>query len=74
MAPAPRGFYLGYYYDEQTKRAGTTPRIYHGPTHGLVFGPSGTGKTTRLLMVNLLSDCLDEALRFGQDIAEALDV
>jgi type IV secretion system protein VirD4 len=59
MADYPRGLHLGYFYDDKTERAGNR-RIYQGTTHALIFGPSGTGKTTRLLMVNLLSDCLDD--------------
>jgi type IV secretion system protein VirD4 len=57
MAAAVRGLHLGYFYDDETKRAGGR-RTYQGDRHAIVFGPSGTGKTTRLLMVNLLSDCL----------------
>src|SRR5260370_2563 len=59
MAAAVRGLHLGYYYDDATKHAGGR-RIYQGDRHAIVFGPSGTGKTTRLLMANLLSDCLSD--------------
>jgi type IV secretion system protein VirD4 len=59
MVSTPRGLHLGYFYDDNEKRAGGR-RIYQGDTHALIFGPSGSGKTTRLLMANLLSDCLDD--------------
>jgi type IV secretion system protein VirD4 len=57
MPGSVRGLHLGYFYDDETKTAGGR-RIYQDGRHAIVFGPSGTGKTTRLLMVNLLSDCL----------------
>ena len=52
------GLYVGRYYHEDTKEAGDKI-IYEGERHALLFGPNGTGKGTRFLMVNLLSDCLN---------------
>jgi type IV secretion system protein VirD4 len=59
MADARRGLHLGYFYDDKTQRA-SGRRIYEGERHAIVLGPTGTGKTTRLLMANLLSDCLND--------------
>ncbi len=54
-----RGLHLGRFWDEKTQRFGES-RVYEDERHAIVVGPSGTGKTTRFLMVNLLSDCLDD--------------
>jgi len=56
---AGRGLHLGRFWDEKTKRFGER-RVYEDERHAIVFGPTGTGKTTRFLMVDLLSDCLDD--------------
>lgn len=54
-----KGIYFGRHYDDQAQRAGTR-LIYGGDRHLLLFGPTATGKTTRYLMVNLLSDGLND--------------
>jgi len=56
---AERGLHLGNFWDEKTKRFGGQ-HTFEGEQHAIVFGPTGTGKTTRFLMVDLLSDCLDD--------------
>jgi type IV secretion system protein VirD4 len=54
-----KGLHLGHFHDEKTGRYG--PRcVYEGERHAIFFGPSGTGKGTRFLTINLLSDCLDD--------------
>jgi type IV secretion system protein VirD4 len=55
-----RGINLGRFYDDATRRAASEPLIYSGDRHAILFGPTGSGKTTRFLMTNLLSDCLNE--------------
>ena len=54
-----RGLHLGIFWDEKTQRFGGR-HVYEDERHAIVFGPTGTGKTTRFLMVDLLSDCLDD--------------
>jgi len=60
--PAPQrsggGLYVGRTYDDATKRADEAI-LYKGDRHMLVFGPTGCGKTTRLLMPNLLDGLED---------------
>ena len=56
---AGKGLHLGHFYDEAAGRYGTR-RVFEGDRHGLFFAPSGSGKGTRFLTVNLLSDCLDD--------------
>jgi hypothetical protein len=53
------GLYVGRYFHEDTGRAEEDKIVYQGDRHALLFGPTGTGKTKRFLMVNLLSDCLN---------------
>jgi type IV secretion system protein VirD4 len=47
------GVYLNFYYDRETELA-TRELRYHGDRHLLLFGPTGSGKTTRFLIPNLL--------------------
>lgn len=56
---ARQGIHLGRYYFHTSSEVGKE-LIYGDERHALVFGPTGSGKTTRLLMVNLLSDCLND--------------
>jgi type IV secretion system protein VirD4 len=56
---AGRGLYLGQFFDPKTERYGER-QVYEDERHAIVFGPTGTGKTTRFLMVDLLSDCLND--------------
>jgi type IV secretion system protein VirD4 len=56
---AQQGIDLGRYYFQDSDEIGA-PLIYDDERHMVVFGPTGSGKTTRLLMVNLLSDCLTD--------------
>jgi type IV secretion system protein VirD4 len=56
---AGRGLHLGHFWDDVSGRYGSR-EVYEGERHAILFGPSGTGKGTRFLMVNLLSDCLDD--------------
>jgi type IV secretion system protein VirD4 len=56
---AGRGLQLGRFWDEKTKRFGEW-HVYEDERHAIIFGPTGTGKTTRFLMVDLLSDCLND--------------
>lgn len=62
LGDSQQGLNLGRYYDPEL----TPPNdfgskiIYSDDRHALIFGPTSAGKTTRLLMVNLLSDCLND--------------
>lgn len=52
---APDAIYLGRSFDTETERPDVSAKMrYGGPLHTLVFGPNGSGKTTRLLIPNLL--------------------
>jgi type IV secretion system protein VirD4 len=55
-----RGLHLGHFFDKESDRFGAERRVYEGDRHAILFGPSGSGKFTRLLAVNLLSNCLDD--------------
>jgi type IV secretion system protein VirD4 len=55
-----RGLHLGHFYNKALKDYGTERRIFERERHAILFGPSGSGKFTRFLAVNLLSDCLDD--------------
>ena len=52
-----RGLYLGRYLDDEAGQLGDK-LIYGGERHAILFGPNGSGKGTRFLMVNLLGDYL----------------
>lgn len=52
-----RGLYLGRFVDEDAD-ALCDKLIYEGDRHALLFGPTGCGKGTRFLTVNLLGDYL----------------
>jgi type IV secretion system protein VirD4 len=54
-----QGINLGRYYFHKSGEIGNE-LVYGDERHALVFGPTGAGKTTRLLIVNLLSDCLND--------------
>lgn len=56
---AQQGINLGRYYFREGGEIGKS-LIYDDERHVVVFGPTGSGKTTRLLMVNLLSDGLTD--------------
>ncbi len=51
---AEDGLTLGRYYDAATQRVGDKI-VYAGERHMLLFGPNGTGKSTRFLIPNLLT-------------------
>jgi type IV secretion system protein VirD4 len=52
-----RGLYLGRFVDEEAGVLGDK-LIYEGERHALLFGPTGCGKGTRFLTVNLLGNYL----------------
>jgi type IV secretion system protein VirD4 len=52
------GLYLGRFVDEEARRLGDK-LVYSHERHALVFGPNGSGKGVRFLMVNLLGDYLN---------------
>lgn len=55
MAP-PSPFKFGYHYDEATGEARKdVPLVYDGETHILLFGVNGAGKSTRILIENLVT-------------------
>jgi type IV secretion system protein VirD4 len=62
LSQAEQGLTLGRYYypDRDPPDDFGAKLIYADDRHALVFGPTSAGKTTRLLMVNLLSDCLND--------------
>lgn len=49
------GLVLGRYYDEASKRVGEKI-VFDGERHGLLWGPNGSGKGTRWLANNLLTN------------------
>jgi type IV secretion system protein VirD4 len=55
------GLYLSYYFDEQSGRA-TRELRYRGDRHMLLFGPTGSGKTRRFLIPNLLMALEDQSV------------
>lgn len=57
---AGRGLHLGHWFDKKTNRFTAERYLYEDDRHALLFGPTRCGKFTRLLAVNLLSDCLDD--------------
>jgi type IV secretion system protein VirD4 len=53
---APSPFKFGYYYDEKNDKADTNePQLYDGERHILLFGVNGAGKSTRILIENLVT-------------------
>ena len=54
------GLHLGHLFDKKQNAFSRNRELYQGDRHSIVFGPTGSGKFTRLLSVNLLSDCLDD--------------
>ena len=53
---APSPFKFGYYYDEEKETARKDePLFYDGETHILLFGVNGAGKSTRILIENLVT-------------------
>ena len=57
----PDGLYLGHYFDTHAQRAAT--RIdYRRDRHLIVFGPTGSGKTKRFLVPNLLLGLEDQSV------------
>lgn len=52
LRPSP--FKFGYYHDRETGRTGE-PLLYEGERHMLLFGLNGAGKSTRILVENLLT-------------------
>lgn len=49
-------FKFGYYYDEENDKADTKePQRYDGERHILLFGVNGSGKSTRVLIENLVT-------------------
>lgn len=54
-----RGLHLGHFHKDRNE-FGAERRVYEHERHAILFGPSGAGKFTRFLAVNLLSDCMDD--------------
>jgi type IV secretion system protein VirD4 len=54
------GLHMGHFFNKERNAFGADRQLYQGERHGILFGPNGSGKFTRLLAVNLLSDCLDD--------------
>ena len=54
MSDETDGIILGRHFDDETQRIGSKI-VYEGERHLLLFGPNGTGKGTRFLIINLLS-------------------
>jgi type IV secretion system protein VirD4 len=52
-----RGLYLGRFLDAKTHEVGDK-LIYPGDRHQIFFGPTGSGKSARFLLPNLLGDYL----------------
>src|ERR1700738_5300194 len=53
---APSPFKIGYYYPEATSQADKNlPLLYRGERHILLFGVNGVGKSTRILIENLVT-------------------
>jgi type IV secretion system protein VirD4 len=55
-----RGLHLGQCFNKRLNDFGAEQRVYEHERHAILFGPSGSGKFTRFLAVNLLSDCLND--------------
>jgi type IV secretion system protein VirD4 len=54
VTPSP--FKFGYYYDAEKEKADTNePQLYGGERHILLFGVNGAGKSTRILIENLVT-------------------
>jgi type IV secretion system protein VirD4 len=52
----PSPFKFGYRYDEETDAADPRePQLYYGERHILLFGLNGAGKSTRILVENLVT-------------------
>jgi type IV secretory pathway TraG/TraD family ATPase VirD4 len=52
----PSPFHFGFYYDEDTDTADKNhPQDYAGERHILLFGVNGAGKSTRILIENLVA-------------------
>jgi type IV secretion system protein VirD4 len=54
------GLHMGHFFNKERNAFGAERRLYEGDRHAILFGPTRSGKFTRLLAVNLLSDCLDD--------------
>ncbi len=54
------GLHMGHFFNKERNTFGANRQLYEGERHGILFGPTGSGKFTRLLAVDLLSDCLDD--------------
>jgi type IV secretion system protein VirD4 len=55
-----RGLHLGHFFNKQGNAFGAERRVFEHERHAILFGPSGSGKFTRFIAVNLLSECLDD--------------
>src|SRR5258707_15223564 len=52
----PSPFKFGYYYDIDKDEADRNdPQLYYGELHILLFGLNGAGKSTRILVENLVT-------------------
>lgn len=54
------GLHLGHFFNKERNAFGAERRVFEHERHAILFGPSGSGKFTRFLAVNLLSDCLND--------------
>ncbi len=55
-----RGLHIGHFFNQRIKDFGKALNAYEHDRHAILFGPSGSGKFTRFVAVNLLSDCLGD--------------
>jgi type IV secretion system protein VirD4 len=54
------GLHLGHFWNKKRNAFGAERRLYELDRHAMLFAPTRSGKFTRMLSVNLLSDCLND--------------